>query len=184
MSHRKLPLYPSLSLPYSTTSSLLLSGRQGGDWRKKASLNPIPNPQQALKHMNGGGPAAAAAVTLSRSERYFLFPAAAATAAAVTEAAERSWCTGKSRKRRSATTACPALCALHPGEPSHTASAPLLPSLPQLVYGGRFFYLCYDLPDAALLKRLSFPVTLSLSVSPRERQRGDGGRGGCCCCCW
>lgn len=60
VSHRELPLYLSLSLLYSSTGSLLPSRRQGGDWRKKASLNPIPNPQQALKHRDSGGPAAAA----------------------------------------------------------------------------------------------------------------------------
>lgn len=83
--------------------SPLLFERQGGDWRKKASLNPIRNHQRALKYMNGGGPAAALA--LPYSEFYFpCAPAAAAEGAAVTEAAERRWCTAKSRKRHSATT--------------------------------------------------------------------------------
>lgn len=40
-----------------------------GEKKKKASLNPAPNPQQALKHMHSGGPAAA--LSLSCSSRYF-----------------------------------------------------------------------------------------------------------------
>lgn len=60
-----LSLSVALSLLYSSTSSLLLSVRQRGDWRKKASRKPIPNPQQALKHMDGGGTAAALPLSCS-----------------------------------------------------------------------------------------------------------------------
>lgn len=90
----------------------------------------------------------------------------------------------QSRKRRSNLTAvCPALCALRLGDPSHSANAPLLPSFLQLVYGGRYFYLCNDLPDAALWRRLSF-LWLCLYPPLSEKGREVMEVGGGCCCCW
>lgn len=94
----------------------------------------------------------------------------------------------RAEKRRSATTVCPALCALRLGEPSHTSNALLLPSLPQLVYSVRHFCLCYDLPDAALLRRRSFLwLCLHPSLPGKGREvmevgeaaaaAGDGGLG-------
>lgn len=154
MSHRGLRLYLSLSLSPLLIHRLSLAFRETGWWlaEKKASLNPIPNPQQALKNMNGGGPAAAALSRCPVLSVIFSF----SCSSGCDRGSGEELVHGKSRKRRSATTVCPDLCALRLGEPSHTANALLLPSLLQLVYGGRYFCLCYYLPDAALLWRLSF----------------------------
>ncbi len=93
----------------------------------------------------------------------------------MTEAAERSWCTRKAVKDTSYV--CPAPCALHTGEPSHTGKAPLLPSLPQLENGGRYFFLCNDLPDAACWRWLSFLwLCLNPSLPGRGREVMEVGR--------
>lgn len=174
-----LPLYLSLSfsLLYSSAFSCLLFGRQGGDWRKKASLSPIPNPQQALKHMNGGGPAAA----LSRCPNLSII----LSLLQQRQQSHRSWCTVKAEKgAQHRLLVCPALCALRLGDPSHTANAPLLPSLLQLVCGGRYFYLCNNLPDAALLRKRSFLwLCLYPSLPGKGREVMEVGVG-CCRCCW
>lgn len=116
--------------------------------KKKARLptSPIPNPQPVLVNI-WMEEDTATAFSLSCTERFFF--CAAAAEAAMTETAERSWCMGES------TTVWPAPCA-RALESRVTLAALLLPSLLQLVCGGRYFYLCNDLPDAALLKRMSF----------------------------
>ena len=131
----------SLSPLYSSTSSLLRSKRQGADWWKKASLNPIPNAQRALKNMNGGGPAAFLSLGIIFS---FLQQ----------RQRQRRSAGAREKQKEALSHDCPpALCALRLGEPSHTGNALWLPSLPQLVYSVRRFCVCYDLPDAALLLR-------------------------------
>lgn len=172
-----LSISPSLSLLFSSAFSCLLFGRQGGDWRKKASLSPIPNPQQALKHMNGGGPAAA----LSRCPNLSII----LSLLQQRQQSHRSWCTVKAEKgAQHRLLVCPALCALRLGDPSHTANAPLLPSLLQLVCGGRYFYLCNNLPDAALLRKWSFLwLCLYPSLPGKGREVMEVGVG-CCRCCW
>lgn len=83
---KELTLY-NLSICQSLFS--MLSYRQGGDWSKKTSLNPVTNPQQALQCMNRAG--TVAAISLFCSEGYLFF---ATAAIAVTEAVEKSWCMG------------------------------------------------------------------------------------------
>jgi len=103
MSHRELiPYY--LSISHSLSS--ILCKRQGGDWRKKSSLDPIPNPQQALQHMNGGGPVAAFSLSYSEGLFNLCYSSGSGDRSSGEELVYVN-----SRKRHSATTVC-LLCAL------------------------------------------------------------------------
>lgn len=65
--HQFAPILPLLLIQLLP----LLSERKGGDRRKKiAPLNPIPNPQQALKHMNGGAAAVVLFFLLQKQQQH------------------------------------------------------------------------------------------------------------------
>lgn len=156
MSSEELPLYLFLS---PTLLIQQLSGRQGADWRKeKAPLNPSPNPQQALKHMQSGGPAAALSLSYSEPFLFFLFfsfPTAAATV-------ETSRCTGGAA--RGTGHVCPAVCTLRLGEAVHAAAA----STPCASW--EVFPPLVRLTGCCLVDGNAFLTTLSRAVSPLSKK--------------
>lgn len=121
MSHRQLPSL-SLFLSPLLIHQLSRAGRPGADWRKNTSLNPIPNPQQALKHMHIGGPKAAR--WRSCSEGYY----------SLSSQQRRAGAQQKQKKAPATSALLRALCALE-----SRVTWPMLPCFLQRTYGGEVF---------------------------------------------
>lgn len=147
----------SLSLPLSPLliHQLSRTGRPGADWRKNISLNPIPNPQQALKHMHSGGPKAAC--WRSCSEGYYSL-----SSQQQQQQQQRGAGAQQKQKKAPATSALlRALCALE-----SRVTWPMLPCclrFLQRTYGGEVFLSQLVLTRCRCVEENVFPVALCLS---------------------